>query len=202
MKILGITGGSGSGKSKICKVLEDKYNAFIINTDIIGHTVISINKKCINEIINCFGESILDNNYNNPSPFINRKLLGNIVFNDINKLKQLNNITHKYIIPIVYDYINSFKYFNQKLCVIDCALLLDTELKDLCTDIWIIDADINVRLERIMKRDNISKEYALSRINSLQINIPLENSYKVIYNNDNFINTIYCIENYIKELLK
>ena len=199
MKILGITGGSGSGKSAICKILNEKYNISIIDVDNVGHEIIKYNINCINEIINYFGDTIL---YDNLSRTINRKLLGNIVFNDINKLKKLNEITHKYIIKQTLHYINICKSRNNNLCVLDCAILLNTELKDLCTNIWNIDADINIRLERIMKRDNISKEYALSRINSLQINIPLENSYKVIYNNDNFINTIYCIENYIKELLK
>ena len=198
MKILGITGGSGSGKSAICKILNEKYNISIIDVDNVGHQIIEYNINCINEIINYFGDTIL---YDNLSRIINRKLLGNIVFNDINKLKKLNKITHKYIIKQTLHYINICKSRNNNLCVLDCAILLDTELKDLCTNILIIDADINIRLERIMKRDNISKEYALSRINSLQINIPLENSYKVIYNNDNISNTIYCIDNYIKEIL-
>jgi len=199
MKILGITGESGSGKRKICKYLYNKYDTPIINADKIGHMIIENNICCIDEIINYFGSSI---SYDSVTNIINRKSLGNIVFNDSNKLKKLNEITHKYIIKQTLHYINICKSRNNNLCILDCALLLNTELKDLCMNIWIIDADINVRLERIMKRDNISKEYALSRINSLQINIPLENSYKVIYNNDNFINTIYCIENYIKELLK
>jgi len=198
MKILGITGGSGSGKSAICKILNEKYNISIIDVDNVGHEIIKYNINCINEIINYFGDTIL---YDNLSRTINRKLLGNIVFNDINKLKKLNEITHKYIIKQTLHYINICKSRNNNLCVLDCAILLNTELKDLCTNIWNIDADINIRLERIMKRDNISKEYALSRINSLQINIPLENSYKVIYNNDNISDTIYFIDNYIKEIL-
>ena len=196
--ILGIVGGSGVGKSKICEYLYDEYNASIIDADKVGHEVTEYNINCINEIINYFGNSIL---YDNLSKTINRKLLGNIVFNDINELRKLNEITHKYIVKQILHYINLFKSYKSKLCVLDCALLLDTELKDLCTDIWIVDADINIRMERIMERDNISEEYALSRINSLQINIPLKYAEKVIYNNNDFNDTIYYIDKHIKELL-
>jgi len=197
MKILGITGGSGSGKSKICKYLYHKYDTPIINADKIGHMIIENNTCCIDEIINYFGNSIL---YDNVTNIINRKSLGNIVFNDSEKLKKLNEITHKYIAKEILHHINNCKSRRIKICIIDCALLLDINLKDLCTNIWIIDADINIRLERIIKRDSISKEYALSRINSLQIS-DTNDKYKTIYNNNKFNNTIYYINKYIKELL-
>jgi dephospho-CoA kinase len=194
MKIIGITGGSGVGKSTICKMIKKNYNSHIIDTDKIGHKIIKFNNLAYEEIINEFiGFDILDDNFE-----IERKKLGAIVFNDKAKLQKLNNITSKYINEKILSEIQQVKDENYNYCIIDCALLLNSNLQNLCDDIFLVESDIETRINRIMKRDNISKEYALSRINSLEIKDKGNDKYKIIYNDGDLNNIKSKIKKYME----
>ncbi len=155
--ILGITGGTGTGKSSACKFFKDR-GFFIIDSDIVARQVCDKGTECLKEIEEYFGLSVIA-----PDGSLKRKELGRIVFADEKKLAKLNDITHKYIVKEIKDIIEKNA---DKNVVIDAPLLLETGLDSICTKTLCVLADKNIRKERIMKRDNLTETEALSRIES------------------------------------
>ena len=115
MTVIGLTGNSGTGKSSVAKIME-KYGALILDCDKIAHE----NMAAYDEIVSAFGKDIL-----NSDKTINRKALGNIVFNDSQKLSILNQITHSKIAQRVKDEIAKA---SCKCVVIDAPLLIEAGL--------------------------------------------------------------------------
>lgn len=154
--VLGITGGSGSGKSQVCKLLAS-MGAYIIDADEIGHQV-TAREDVLREIMVAFGPGVIKEDGT-----LNRKVLGEMVFSSKEALDTLNVITHKKI----YDEIEkALGESNSEIVAIDAAVLKQTRLKNLCDFIVAVVAPINQRVKRIMQRDYLSEERALERINS------------------------------------
>lgn len=161
MRIVGLTGGTGSGKSVVSKILATK-GAYIIDADAIGHDIILKGKPAYNELVNYFGNEILDSNGE-----IARKKLGEMVFKEgKEKLAFLNACTHKYIFIEIENGIKQAQNENREIVIIDAPLLLEGEFKNLCNEIWVVYAKEEIRLERIMARDKIDKEHGKNRIAS------------------------------------
>lgn len=154
MTVIGLTGNSGTGKSSVAKVME-KYGALILDCDKIAHENMAVGGCAYDEIVSAFGKDIL-----NSDKTINRKALGNIVFNDSQKLSILNKITHSKITQRVKDEIAKA---SCKCVVIDAPLLIETGLDAIADKVWVVTADTEVRIERIMNRDGISRQEVLSR---------------------------------------
>lgn len=179
--IIGLTGGSGCGKTTVANILKE-FDAYIIDADKIAHKITEKAEKAYYEIIEAFGQEILTK-----EKHIDRKILGNIVFSNKDKLEILNSITHKYIIKEINEQINFAK--NEKIfkyIVLDAPLLIETNLHKIVDTVWIIYADEQVRIKRLMNRDNTSKEIIKKRI-SMQT--PFEHNKNfadfIIYNNEN-----------------
>lgn len=160
MIVLGITGGSGAGKTTAADTLK-KEGAYIIDCDKISREITEKDTRAYDEIVSFFGKDILTE-----LGEINRKALGSIVFNDREKLKKLEEITHAAIIAETKNRLKAAKAENKPLVVIDAPLLTETGLNRLCDKIWLFDADYNTRLSRIAKRDGLSLEAAKSRLRS------------------------------------
>lgn len=177
--VLGITGGSGSGKSQVCKLLAS-MGAYIIDADEIGHQVTS-REDVLREIKVAFGKDVIKSDGT-----LDRKALGAVVFSSKEALETLNIITHKKI----YDEIEKLlsKSYSE-IVAIDAAVLKQTRLKNLCDFIIAVVAPKEQRVQRIMQRDYLSEERALDRINSQ----PTDSQYAhgvdfVILNNGNVEN--------------
>lgn len=154
--VLGITGGSGSGKSQVCKLLAS-MGAHIIDADEIGHEV-TAREDVLREIEVAFGHEVIKEDGT-----LNRKVLGEMVFSSKEALETLNIITHKKI----YDEIElQLKEAGSDIVAIDAAVLKQTRLKDLCSFVIAVVAPINQRVQRIMQRDGLNEQRALDRINS------------------------------------
>lgn len=192
--IIGITGGSGSGKSAISAFLKAK-GFLIIDADEIAHNIIKKGNKAYIEILKIFGNAILDN-----LDEIDRKKLGNIVFNDKNKLNLLTDCTHKHIIIEIKTIINNNLAKN---ILIDAPLLVESGLNKIVDEAWVVYSDISLRIDRIMERDNITYEQAKKRI-ECQMDWDKLKSYadRIIYNNDDFNFTIKQIEQILNDLNK
>ena len=162
MKIIGLTGGTGSGKGFVSERLK-KRNAYVMDADKIAHEIIEKDKPAYKEIVDYFGRSILDE-----SGCIIRRKLGDIVFSDSEKLAFLNKCTHKYINMEIMRIIDEVRPQTDKYTaiVIDAPLLAEAGLTDICDDIWVVYADSEVRVKRIMERDSITEEQARNRIAS------------------------------------
>lgn len=153
--VIGITGGSGAGKSTVSKYLEKK-GWFVIDADEIAHRLMVPGSNVLEQISLRFGKQFL-----NQDGSLNRKKLGNVVFSNPKALADLNQITHHVIIQEI----NRMSAGKSNV-VIDAAILLETGLKDLCEHTIFISCPEQIRIERIMQREGIGEEYARKRISA------------------------------------
>lgn len=174
MKIIGITGGSGAGKTTVSGYFK-KYDAEILDADVLAREVVNAGMPALEEIKNEWCDVVVNG-------VLDRKALAKIVFNDERELHKLNTITHKYII----DEINKRIRCSQKeIFVIDAIALFESGLSKLCDATICVIADRDTRIKRIMERDGLTLKEATERINAQKS----DDFYKthsdyVIYNND------------------
>jgi dephospho-CoA kinase len=161
MKVIGLTGNIACGKSVVASLLED-LGAKVIDADDIARKVVEPKEPAWNEIVDVFGKIIL-----NPDNSINRKALGEIIFNDDQKRNILNDITHPKIIQKVRETVETYQNENVEVVIIEAALIVEKGgLKDLIEGLIVVTSDEESQIERLIKRNGLSKEEALSRINS------------------------------------
>ncbi|MDF2892814.1 MAG: dephospho-CoA kinase [Clostridia bacterium] len=163
MIVIGLTGGIASGKSTISDMLRE-LGAAVIDVDIVGREVVSQGGIAYNRIIESFGSDILMLDGE-----INRKKLGNIVFSDEEKLKLLNEITHPAIIENVNATIEILKK-QKKAVVVDAAILIEMGLNKYVDCVWLVLANRETQLKRVMERDKLSSKDAWNRINAQMTN--------------------------------
>ena len=157
MKIIGVTGSSGAGKTKVCEYLEKKYKCEVIDADQIARELSKKGSMYLNSIIDNFGEDIV---YKNGA--LNRKKLANIIYQDNEKREKLNQCTFDYIIKEIKEQINSS--IEKELIVIDAPLLYESGLDSICDTVIAIIGNKEEQIERICKRDGITEETASKRI--------------------------------------
>ena len=168
MKVIGMCGGSGSGKGTAC-VFFAELGIKIIDTDGIYHDLTSRNSDCLREIALAFGDEIV---YNNT---LDRKALANIVFASKDKLDLLNKIAHKHILNEVKKQIDFYRTSRAIGVIVDAPVLFESGFDRECDATLAICADIDIRIERITSRDGITKERALARIQSQKSDAWLKN---------------------------
>lgn len=184
MKI-GLTGSSGSGKSTASNFFKQN-GFFIIDFDKISRDVYYKDGPCLKELINYFGNTIIDKNGE-----LKRKELGKIVFNNPQKLNKLNQIVRKYIIEEAEKIENKNK---DKNIIYDAPLLIEANLDKNCDYVISIICDKETQIQRIIKRDNIDRDLAIKRLQSQHPNnFYIEKSDFVIENNS-------TEEEYLKKL--
>ncbi|MBE9502984.1 MAG: dephospho-CoA kinase [Proteobacteria bacterium] len=170
MLIMGLTGGIGAGKNSVAKFLE-KLGAFIIDADITSRELVKSGSCAWQEIVHVFGREILDENGE-----IDRKKLGKAVFKNSEKRDALNNILHPKIIEEEWKKVSIIREKNpNSLIVINAALLIESgNYKDVDI-VVLVTAKVDTMIERMMMRDNFSKEEAMSRLNA---QMPLKDKQK------------------------
>ena len=145
MKVIGITGGVGAGKSEILKYLKEKHGAVVIEADKVGHLLMEPGGACYYSIVEKFGSSIL-----NGDQTINRGKLGTIVFADAELLNALNKIIHPRVKShIVSEIAKERAYHRTELFVVEAALLLEDHYDVICDELWYIDTDADIRAKRL-----------------------------------------------------
>ncbi len=162
MKVIGITGGVGSGKSTVLKLIKDNFNAYTIMADNVAHMLMEPKQPAYNSIVEVFGESIL-----NEDSTINRPKLSGIVFNNKYKLMVLNSIVH----PLVKKYIT--EDIAYKRCegeydyyFIEAALLIEDHYDAICDELWYIHVNEDIRCARLMSSRGYTKEKVESIFNN------------------------------------
>ncbi|WP_251716948.1 dephospho-CoA kinase [Lactobacillus agrestimuris] len=183
--ILGLTGGIATGKSTADHFLKQK-GIPIIDADQIAHDLYQVGKPAWKEIKDQFGREYL-----NSDQTINRKKLGQLVFNDQNELELLNKITH----PLVHEEIN--RQIKQeiskksRLVILDIPLLFESHAEKMCDQVLVITLPEKMQITRLMERNNLTKEQAIARIHS---QMPLsEKEVKATYviSNSGTVNDLY-----------
>ena len=158
MKVIGLTGGIGTGKSTVAGFLRELGAAYM-DLDRTGHEVYRQGTAAYKQLILAFGNGILDD-----SRKIDRAKLGAIVFNDRKALQKLNGIIHPAIDAVVKERLAGFKKAGVKVAVMEAAAMLESERTWLVDEVWITMAPVTAVLERLRKRSGYSEEEALSRI--------------------------------------
>jgi len=192
MKIIGLTGGIGSGKTKILNVFKAK-GVLCYEADLASRKLIDSDPFLISEIKKIFGSEIyLDAK-------LDRKKVADIVFNSPEKLKQLNTLVH----PVVAADFDEFLTHQKSHYVIkEAAILFETGGNKKCNATILVTSPLETRIARVMRRDNISREKVLERINNQwedKLKIPLAD---FIINNTNWENTLIEIEAIHNHLMK
>ena len=184
MKIIGLTGGSGAGKGEVCKMFLD-LGVESIDTDKISREITKKEYKdgeCLRELVENFSCDIL-----NQDGELNRKKLAGIAFSSKENHAELNKITHKYILNECENIISEMRNAGEKAVIIDAPLLFESGFDKNCDIIISVIADYDKRTDRIIKRDNITKEQAEIRIkNQKSDEFFIENSDYLIYNNTGY----------------
>ncbi len=179
MKVIGVTGGIGCGKSAVVNYLRE-LGAQTLDADFTAREVVEPGNPALQEIIYEFGNNVVTT-----SGHLDRTKLGNIVFNKKEKLDILNGIMHKYIVEHIISAIEREKQAGKtKVFVIEAAIPLEHGFLDMADQIWTVVCDEEIRINRIIQRNGISREKALSIINSqLSVKQYIELSNVVIENN-------------------
>ncbi|HHV83756.1 MAG TPA: dephospho-CoA kinase [Tepidanaerobacter syntrophicus] len=186
MIVIGLTGGIASGKSTVTALLKEK-GAVIIDADKIAREIMSKGEPAWFEVLNYFGDEILNDDRSD----IDRKKLASIVFSDKAKLEALNNITHPKIIEEIKKQVEEYKKAGKKIIVIDAALLIEAGLDKIVDEVWVIAANEDVQLQRLMAREkDITKDEAVKRIKSqMPLAEKLKFADRVIDNNSSIEET-------------
>ena len=179
MKIIGLTGGIGSGKSSILNLFKKK-NISCFNTDFIAKQLMDNELK--EKIKTLFGTDIYKNGE------LNRKKISKIVFNDIEKLNKLNSIVHPAVRKNFTDFVKRNK--KDKFIVYETALLFETGFSKECDVIILVIAPLKKRIKRIIKRDGLLKSEITRRINHQWSDEKKVDLSDYIINNDNWGNTL------------
>ncbi|MBL1281174.1 MAG: dephospho-CoA kinase [Fluviicola sp.] len=152
---IGITGGIGSGKSLVSKILQS-MNFPVFNSDLEARKILTENAAIREELILLFGEEVYTNKE------LNKGFLANIIFNDEVALTKINTIVH----PQVRQAFREFaKVQSSKLVFNEAAIIFESGGHQQLDKTILISAPEALRLERVMKRDNSTKEQVLARMN-------------------------------------
>lgn len=157
MKLIGVTGTSGSGKSTVCHILEERYGAEIMDADKVAKELSRKGSFYMRSIVQYFGEDIL-----NKEGQLNRKKLAGMIYEDENKREKLNRLTFTYVVDEIKKRIG--KINQKKIIVIDAPLLFESGLNTICDFVIAIIAKEEIKIDRICKRDSISIEEAKKRL--------------------------------------
>ena len=156
MKIVGLTGGIGSGKSTVLKQFEDLgINTY--SADKAAKKLINSDEDLIESIKSLFGDNIYDNN------ILDTIKLSKIVFQDSHKLESLNSIVHP---AVAKDFKSFIKTNHGDYIVKEVAIIFETNTEDNYDKIILVRAPIEDRIKRVVLRDNITKDDVIRRVNN------------------------------------
>ena len=156
LEIVGVTGPSGSGKSTALRCLRDR-GALVLDCDAVYHELLETSPALLSELDTRFPGTVENGR-------LLRKKLGELVFGNREALLDLNRITHRYISDEVQRRLRDFALQGGTLAALDASELLESPLADRCDFTIGVLASKETRIRRIMARDGISRDYALSRI--------------------------------------
>ena len=176
LKIIGITGGTGCGKTTALRELE-AMGALVIDCDALYHEMLDTNAQMLSDIERSFPGTVTDG-------VLDRKALGATVFSNEAALEDLNAITHHYIGIEVDKKLRAWAMAGGTVAAIDAIALIESGLGDKCLAVIGIVAEKATRIERIMKRDGISYEYAMMRVNAQYPNEYFEQKCDRVLHND------------------
>ncbi|PVU95446.1 hypothetical protein BB559_002735 [Furculomyces boomerangus] len=196
MLIIGLTGGISTGKSTISNHLRKK-GIPIVDADLIARQIMEPGARGYNLVLKNFGKDVLLQNSNQ----IDRKKLGEIIFRNVEKRQLLNRCTHPAVRTKMLSELLGYYIRGYPMCVLDVPLLFEGGLHRYCNKVVVVSSTEQIQLERLMKRDGITEEQAMSRI---EAQMPLSEKRKladmIIENNGTIENTINQVDTIINKI--
>ncbi len=158
MKIIGLTGGIGSGKSTVSKFLAD-LGAVVIDADKVGHEVFKPGTKAWQEVVDAFGQGIIS-----ADGTIDRRKLGEILFSNPGARAKLNQVMH----PLIYEQVKSLiEEYGKKgvaIIIVEAPLLLEVGWKSLVDEVWVTSASEATVIKRLKEQKGLLEAQSLARI--------------------------------------
>jgi dephospho-CoA kinase len=159
MRLIGITGGIGTGKSTVTKYLQTRYNLPIWDADLYARSAVAVGSPILPEISQRYGMDILQ-----PDGTLDRRRLGEIIFANVDERQWVEAQIHPYVRNCFETEINNFN--PNGTAVLAIPLLFEARMTDLVTEIWVVGCDHATQLSRIITRDKMTKTAAETRIQS------------------------------------
>lgn len=194
MKIIGITGNSGSGKSTISKLMSKNYEAKIIDADKIAKEMTKNNGEYLQAIRQAFGNDVIKNNE------LDRKKLADIVFLNRAEKEKLDGLTFEYVVEEIKKELEANQNLDYQYIILDVPLLFESKLDKLCDYTIGVIAPKTEKIKRICKRDKLSKEKALQRLNSQPNDEFFTKNCNTVINNENKEETIKIVNEIMLKL--
>ena len=196
MKIIGITGGVGAGKTQILEYLNNKYGATICQADKVGKKLQKKGGACFDAIVEHFGEEILDEKGE-----LDRERLAGIVFSNQEELEFLNSIVHPAVKEEIRKKIAHEERKHTNIFVVESALLIEDHYDEICDELWYIYVEDEIRRNRLY----FSRGYDAQKIDEIiAAQLPkdmfLKNCDRVIDNSGVFAETMMQLDKIIKDL--
>lgn len=186
MIIIGLTGGIGTGKSTVSNYLKNK-GCLILDADAISRQMTEKGQPALEDISKNFGSHLIDEEGN-----LNRQALGNIVFNDKEKLDILQSIITNKVVENINNNILRLKEERfEGIVIIDAPLLFECNMEAIADENWLVVANLETRLNRVAARDGLSHEQILSRINNQMSQDEKEKLSNVILDNSGTLEELY-----------
>ena len=160
MFVIGLTGGIGTGKTQVSKILEE-LGAKIINADLLGHETYRPDTDGWREIAAQFGEGVLT-----PGGEVDRKALGAVVFSDAEALRRLNAIVHPRIYALVRQRLAGLADEGQSVAVVEAALLVEAGWTDAADEVWVTVSGQRDVVKRLRARDGLDEAAVARRVRS------------------------------------
>ena len=164
MKIIGLTGQSGAGKGTLASLFTEA-GIPVVDADAVYHELLIPPSPCLNELRTEFTDAVL-----NADGTLNRSALAAIVFEATDegraRLSRLNEITHRYVIEQTLALLDEYASQGYTAAVIDAPLLIEAGLHEKCDRVVAVLAEREVRVERLMKRDGLSREQIAARLDA------------------------------------
>ncbi|HEY41704.1 MAG TPA: dephospho-CoA kinase [Dehalococcoidia bacterium] len=178
MKVIGLTGGIGSGKSTVSRMLAE-LGAVVLDADKVGHEAYQPGTKVWNEVVAAFGQEVVA-----ADGSVDRKKLGAIVFGDPAALERLNGIMHPRMHEMMADRIEEYRRQGVKVVVLEAAILLEAGWTPLVDEVWLTVASESAVVQRAKERTGLPEEQIRSRIRSQLSNEERKKQASVVISND------------------
>jgi len=159
-KVIGLTGGIGSGKSTVSQCLAE-LGAVILDADKVGHEAFQPDTEAWREVVAAFGKQVIA-----PGGEIDRKKLGEIVFNNPESLSRLNQIMHPRMYQMMKARIEEYRRQGVAVVVLEAAILIEANWTSLVDEMWVTTAPEAAVLERLKQQRGLGEAQTLARIHA------------------------------------
>jgi dephospho-CoA kinase len=193
MLVIGLTGGIGTGKTEVSRLLQE-LGAKVINADQVGHEAYTPHSEAWEEVVKAFGDGILQQNEE-----IDRRKLGSIVFADPEQLATLNGIMHPRMAAIVREKLVGLETRGVEVAVVEAAVLFEAGWDTLVQEVWTTESPVESVVARLQERNGFEPDEIRKRIASQMSSAERSSRATEVVNNSEGLPDL---ENTVKEIWK